>query len=139
MSLTTGLAELLHANNIGIWSLTGYTETQLGIYDTLDPQSAETIVLTEYPVSDAGGDLTDSVRAIQVKVKRAGQDPRPARDTSTAIFDLLHGREHFTLDGQHIIQCLRQSSAYLGFDSAGHQWSDNYYLNLNLATANRTE
>lgn len=138
MSLVTGMAVLLDANGIGVWQATGiYPDGTLGIYDTVDPHRADSIVLTEYAVSDAGGGLADSVRGIQARIKTAGDDPRPTRNLGHQLFDLLHSRAGFTLDGQYVTLCERQSSAYLGQDSDGHAASHNFYLHITLPTPNR--
>lgn len=139
MSLISGMAELLAANGIGTWQTTGaYKKDTLGIYDTVDPHQPDSIMLTEYPVSDAGGDLADSVRGIQIRIKTAGQNPTSTRNLGQQTFDLIHAKTGFTLDGQYIIACHRQSSAYLGYDGEGHIESHNYYLDITYPTSNRT-
>lgn len=139
MSLVSGMAELLDANSIGVWQATGIYETGvLGIYDTIDPHTPDAIVLTEYPVSDAGGALADSVRGIQIRIKTGGQDPNPTRTLGQQAFDQLHSRAGFHLDGQYVTKCERQSSAYLGYDGEGHTESHNYYLHVTIPTPNRT-
>lgn len=138
MSLVTGMAVFLDANGIGVWQATGiYQPGVLGIYDTVDPHQPDSIMLTEYPVSDAGGDLADSVRGIQIRIKTEGQNPNPTRNLGHQTFGQLHSRAGFTLDGQYVQKCERQSSAYLGYDGEGHTETHNFYLYLTLPTPNR--
>ncbi len=139
--LVKGLAAHLADNGIGAWSPTGiYPEGALGIYKRVQPVAVDAIVLSEYPVSDAGGGLTDSVRGIQVRIRRAGEHPDPTEQTGKDIFELLHDARGLVLDGHRVVQILRQSHAYLGQDSGGnHEATHNYYLNVNIRTPNRTD
>ncbi len=138
--LTKGLAEHLAYNGIGVWKITGfYADGDLGIYKRVLPSNPDAIVLSEYAVSDEGGRLTDSVRGIQIRVRRSGRHPDPVEQTGKDIFELLHGARGLTLDGQRVIQIIRQSHAYMGQDSSGnHESVHNYYLNVNIPTPNRT-
>lgn len=139
--LVKGLASHLAAHDIGVWRPNGtYTDGELGIYKRVQPISIDAIVLSEYPVSDAGGTLTDSVRGIQIRIRRAGENPDATEQTGKDIFALLHGALDLVLDGQRVVQIVRQSHAYLGQDSGGnHEATHNYYLNVNIVTPNRTD
>lgn len=139
--LVKGLAEHLAANGIGAWEPVGfYTDGDLGIYKRVLPTNSEAIVLSEYAVSDAAGRLTDSVRGIQIRVRRAGGHPDPTEQTGKDIFGLLHGARNLVLDGQRVVQIVRQSHTYLGQDANGnHDATHNYYLNVNIITPNRTD
>lgn len=137
--LAKGLAEYLPANGIGLWKPAGlYLDGELGIYKRVLPTNPDAIVLSEYAVSDAGGTLTDSVRGMQIRIRRKGRHPDLTEQTGKDIFNLLHGAEGLVLDGQKVVQILRQSMTYLGQDSNGnHEETHNYYLNVNIPTANR--
>lgn len=141
IDLVKGLASHLADNGIGVWKPEGiYAPGELGIYKRVTPVAPDCIILSEYGVSDSGGRLTDSVRGIQVRIRRAGNHPDPLEETGEQIFALLHGARGLTLDGQNVVQIRRQSFAYLGQDTGGnHEAVHNYYVNVNIVTPWRTD
>ena len=136
--IVRGIAEALHDTGAAVWRPTGtYQEDEAAITVGGLPQSpAQAVALTTYGSEDDPA-LADSLVMVQATI-RGSSDQRDANATAAALFDLLHGREHFTLAGVPIVLAQRHSWAWLGVDGGG-RWrrSDNYYLNVNNPTAHR--
>jgi len=138
--LLTGVAQLIAAANLGTWRDSGvYTAAETGIVFDVIPVAPDNIItLTDYPVSD-DPTLSDSVIAVQVRTRCAGQDPRPVKDLDGAIFNVLHGLESVTLTGGvHIVSMVRRSGVSMGQD-ANNRWmrSSNYYCTVWRPSTNR--
>jgi hypothetical protein len=142
--LLTGMAVWLAAQGSlsATWNTTGvYTSAQTGIVlGDLISEPDKLIALDSYGVGDDPA-MSDSLIALQVKCRGAGQDPRSAKDIDAAIFTLLHAKCGLTLStGVLIVQSLRNSGpASLGQD-ANKRWTvvSNYYLSVHRPSANRT-
>lgn len=138
--LVAGHALLIAAADLGTWSPAGiYTAGQIGIYDQVMPESADSMIaLSTYSVGNDPSQ-SDSVIGLQVRTRRPGPDPRTCRDLDGAIFDLLHGRYGYSATGIRVEQCLWQSGAPLGQDeSARWNWVTNFYLTLHRPSPHRT-
>lgn len=132
-NLLSGIADLLVTAGLGTYNTTGaYTATQTGIVFDAVPQSPDNVItLSDYPVKD-DPTLSDSVIAVQVRTRCAGQDPRPVKDLDGAIFDALHGLEGVDLaSGVHLVSLYRRSGVSLGQDG-NLRWmrSSNYYATV---------
>ena len=140
--LEVGVAALLDANGIGVYSETGpYADSDTGIsLGEILPSPDNLITLTSYGVKDDPF-LSDSVVGLQVRCRAAGQDRRPSTNMGAAIFSLLQGATGLTLStGVFVVLCLRQSGmTSLGLD-ANLRWSNvqNFYLTVHRLSANRT-
>lgn len=76
---------------------------------------------------------------MQVRL-RAGRDPRHVQDAADALFDLLHGREHYQLGGVHVALSWRQSQAWIGQDEHGRmELTANYYMRTTRAATYANE
>lgn len=138
--LLEGIADLIAQAGIATWSPNAvYAAGQTGIVIDKVAQSPDRLViLSDYPVSD-DPTLSDSVVGVQVRTRWAGQDPRPVKDLSGSIFDLLHGMPARTLStGVRVTWCRRNSGASLGQDDSD-RWarSDNYYFGVHRPSSNR--
>ena len=136
--IVRGIAEALHDTGAAVWRPTGtYQEDETAITVGGLPQSpAQAVALTTYGSTDDPA-LADSLVMVQATI-RGSSDQRTANATAAALFDLLHGREQFTLAGVHIVLAQRASWAWHGVDENG-RWrrADNYYLNTHNPTAHR--
>ncbi|MFD3790777.1 minor capsid protein [Streptomyces cyaneofuscatus] len=135
-----GLAELLDEQGLGTYGppdepypTTG-TAIVLGV---MPAQPDRVLCLTPYPIQDTGG--AEAITAVQVRM-RAGRDPRDAYALADAVFDALHGREHFRLRAVPVALMWRASEAPLGLDANGRmELSANYYARTHRATPNAYE
>lgn len=134
----TGVAQLLDAAGIATWRptgayLAGETAITVGL---LPPRPARALALTVYGSSD-DPHLADSLVQLQVRT-RGSSDPRDVDVLADLVFDELHGRTGFDLDGVPVIEAHRESWASLGIDENG-RWerSDNYYLQTHNPTQYR--
>ncbi|MGW3572176.1 minor capsid protein [Streptomyces sp. NPDC000941] len=137
--LLDGLAQLIADQGIAVYRPDGvYTVSETGLTVAVMPDNPDRIVaLTAYPVEDTH--LTDAITGVQVRV-RASRDPREADQLADALFDLLHGREHFVAGGIHIGLCWRQSQGPLGQDQLGRmELAANYYLRTTRAATHAYE
>ena len=144
-NLLTGLATVLAAGGLGATYNTsgGYTALQTGIVLGRIPQSPPRIVaLASYDVDEHPA-LSDSVTGVQVRCRWEGPDLRPVEDLQDLIFNLLQGKENFTLgtggSSVFVVLCLLQSAATLGQDE-NERWSNvaNYYLHCHRQSAHRS-
>jgi hypothetical protein len=140
--LLTGVAQLLAGANLGTWRDSGvYTATETGIVFATVPQSPDNIItLTAYGVSD-DPTLSDSVMGVQVRTRRAGQDPRPVMDLDGAIFDRLHGMPATTLTGGvRVVSCFRRVGPAVMGQDANNRWglASTYYVTVWRPSANRS-
>lgn len=140
-NLADGLGQWLATQEIGSWAANGvYADSnQTAIVVQAVPQSPDRLVtLTLYGIGDAAN-FSDSAVGLQVRTRWAGRDPRAVNNLAGRLFDALHGIEHLTVGGVHIVQVRRLSWVSLGTDGTG-RWSrsDNYALDLHYPSTHRT-
>lgn len=137
-SVVTGVAELLDAAGVATWRPdTPYQAGEVPITVGLLPQSFDrAIALTVYGSEDDPA-LADSTVLLQARF-RGGSTPDDVNDLAAGLFDLLQGREHFTLSGVPVIEAHRLSWAGLGTDE-NRRWerTDNYQLQTHHPTTHR--
>lgn len=140
--LVAGFAQLLAEADIGLtWHPDGtaYAADTIGLYDSAVPPTPDDVVtLTAYGLGDAAT-YADSTRGLQVRTRRAGQDPRPSKDLDDDIFDVLAGLYPTTLPtGIRIKTLVRSSSTPLGQDD-NQRWErvSNYVLTLHRPAPHR--
>lgn len=143
----TGFAMRLAAAGIGLrWDPSGiYTPGQVGIVVDAVPESPDDVVtLSAYAVSDEYS-LADTVMGLQVRVRRAGQNPRPCRATGSKIFTNLQGLAQTALPapvgepaGVFVNACERRSHTPGGQDKS-QRWSQiqNFYVTVHRPTTYR--
>lgn len=72
--------------------------------------------------------------SVQIRVRSADRDPRPAFDRATAIYDALHGLAHYVLsNGTFVVGCkgLQSGPNYIGIDGSGrHEYTLNFLLDI---------
>lgn len=130
--LLTGLARDLAIAGIGAWTSTGvYGNNTTGIVLGRFPDKPDNIIaLTAYGVADVieGEDTI----GVQVRTRRAGQDPRPGMGTADQVFDRWHGRHDALLPGDvSVTQITRRSWVPGGIDAAGRSSTiQNFYVQL---------
>lgn len=127
-SLLDGIAQLLETAGVGIFDDTRvFTDAETGIFRGLMPDQPErALALTDYPVEDT--DLTDAITGVQVRM-RAGRDPDAISDMQDAVFNALHNRQHYDLNGVHVALSWRQSQAWIGQDAHGRmELTSNFYF-----------
>lgn len=137
--LLGGLAALLADAGIAEWHPDGSPYAGAGPVITLGglpDQPDRAIALAAYPLADNPA-TNDSKVGVQFRCRGDG-DSRTADGLADQVFDLLHGATHLRLDGVHVVQALRQSSAPLDLDATG-RWNraDSYHLDCARPTANR--
>lgn len=134
--LLTGLAELIDAAGLGVWSPTGdFTAGQTAITHKIMPsQPDRVIVLSPYTVENQiQGDTTQGV---QVRTRAPGM-PTAVDDLDDAIYQLLHHLEGLNFSAVRIGMVWRQSHGPLGRDD-NNRWSNtaNYWLQIAKPTPN---
>lgn len=138
--LLTGIARKLDAEMSAVWEPFGaYSNDQVGIVlgvPTQEPPSL--IALAAYGNNDDPS-LSDSTMQMQVRVRSASADPRPADNLADEIFDILHGLNGADLiGGIRLVYARRTSTLPLGIDGSGRQErSDNYDLMVHRPSPHR--
>jgi len=142
-NLLTGIAELLHAENVGRWIPQGsgqsfaLTDTAIAI-DSLGASPDKGIALTLYDVEHAA--TTDSVMGLQCRVRGNPKDRTAAKDILDRIFDTLHDLEHTTIGGVPVVRIWWQSGANLGPDTLNRpEHTANYYLQITRTGTHRED
>ncbi len=132
---------MLHAQGIGVWRTDGmYASDEQGITVATVPQSPPAIIcLSPYTLTD-DPTMSDSVMGLQIRVRSATADPRPALDTLDAIFDLLQGHQPVDLQGTaRLLIAERTTGTPLGEDANGRfEAADSYQLTLYRPTTHRS-
>lgn len=126
--LMTGQAELFQSNGIGVFATGGILPADsVGIFLGLTPDKPDrAVTLMTYPVEDT--DLSNVIAGLQIRL-RGARDPRQVEDTSDAIYDLLHNRSHYDVNGIHVLLSWRQSGAWMGQDANQRiERVENYYI-----------
>lgn len=137
VDLLTGVALLLDATAVGVWSPDTPTAAgDIAITVVNLPQEPELVIcLTDYPVANDPG-ITESVIGLQVRC-RGNTDPRTSMNMRAAVFDQLHGYRGQLGSGANTVevsQIFWQSSAPLGPDGSNRfERVDNYYVQLDRA------
>ncbi|MFJ8992619.1 minor capsid protein [Streptomyces sp. NPDC102279] len=126
--LLVGVAELLAAESVGVYSPTGALPAGgTGIVLGRMPDGPDRAVgLTPYPVSD--DDSTDSVTAVQVRM-RAGVNALDLVQLANDVFTVLHNRQGWDAHGVRVEISWRNSEAWIGQDARGRmEKTANYYV-----------
>lgn len=114
-SLLDGIAGLLAEADIGIFRPDAViSDPDTGIFRGVMPDTPERALgLTAYPVVD--DDTTNAVTGVQIRM-RAGRDPDAVDDLADAVFDALHNRRQYRINGVYVALSWRQSQAWIGQD-----------------------
>lgn len=139
-SFLQGVAELLAAEGVGVWSPTApYSPGDVAIvFDELSDKPDRGIALGMYPVSDSGN--TDSVVAVQLYIRGTPGSRTDTKHTADAAFNVLHDKQGGTIGDTPLVRCWRNSGAPLGRDQNGRQEStDNYYFQISRSGTHRTD
>jgi hypothetical protein len=126
--LMTGVGQLLDDEGIGVFATTGtYAADAWAVFIGLTPdQPDRAITLMTYPVEDT--DLTSMITGLQIRF-RGLRDPREVENTSDAVYNLLHMREHYRLNDVPVNLSWRQSGAWMGQDQNQRiERVENFYL-----------
>lgn len=126
--LMTGLGQLLHDEGLGVFSTAGtYPAEGWGVFIGLMPDKPDKMIaMMTYPVEDT--DLTSVVTGVQFRL-RGLRDPREVENMSDAVYDLLHNREHYRVNGIPVNLSWRQSGAWMGQDPNQRiERVENFYL-----------
>lgn len=141
VQLCLGLIGYLQQLELLTWSPNGvYPASAAGAFLLRVPTSPDRLaVFSPYQVSD-DPDQAMSTIGVQVRTRWAGSDARAVLNYSGAIFDELHGLGPVTLPGGvRVSQCLRRSSVSMGQDSSQRwSWADNYYVDVDRPSSNRS-
>lgn len=127
-SLLDGIAGLLEVAGIGLFRPDQVIEDpDTGIFRGVVPDTPERAIgITAYPVEDT--DLTDAITGVQFRM-RAGRAPDAIDDMADAVFDALHNRRHYVVNGVSIVLSWRQSQAWIGQDAHGRmELTSNFYF-----------
>lgn len=132
-ALMTGLADLLHAEQLGVWAPDrAYAASETGIVFLSTPQAPDSVItIGTYGVSDDVSEGTATV-GVQIRNRAAGTDPRTAHDHAARLFTFLHGRTHLDLStGLRVAQIYRRSWTSGGQDE-NRRWSviQNFYADV---------
>lgn len=131
--LLDGIAQLLEDQAVGVYTSTAVIEgPATGIFRGSMPATPDrAIAINAYPVEDT--DLTDTITGVQIRV-RAGRDPAAIDDLSDAVFEVLHNRDSYRLNGIWVALSYRQSQAWIGMDTHGRmELTANYYFRTTRA------
>lgn len=134
--LITGIASYLEAQGVGQWEPVVTVMTGTLITGREPPSEPDRVIaLAEYPVEDDAR-LSDAIIGLNVILRGLPDDPRSVLDLRDAVYDALHGLEHFDLgptgNGVRLNLVWRQSATPLSADESGrHRRSENYYLRVN--------
>ncbi len=123
-----GVAQLLSDEGLGVFATSGtYPNDQWAIFLGLTPDKPDrAITLMTYPVED--NDLTSVITGVQLRF-RGTRDPREVENQSDAVFDLLHNRSHYRVNGIPVNLSWRQSGAWMGQDANQRiERVENFYL-----------
>ena len=137
--LLTGLAQLLETEGLGVFATSGtYDAGEWGIFLGLTPdQPDQAITLMSYPVEDT--DLVTVITGVQFRF-RGTRDPRIVENQSDAVYDLLHNRSHFVVNGIHIELSWRQSGAWMGQDANQRvERVENFYLHADRSAPSKID
>ena len=124
----TGLAQIMQSNGLGVFSTSGtYPDDSWGLFLGLTPDQPDRAVsIMAYPVEDT--DLVTVITGVQFRL-RGTRDPREVENMSDALYDLLHNRSHFTVNGVTVELSWRQSGAWMGQDANQRvERVENFYL-----------
>ncbi|MFF0326985.1 minor capsid protein [Nonomuraea angiospora] len=141
-ALLNGLAELLAARGIGVWSPVGaYTPHQLALTIGGLPATPDTAIsLAIYGTGGDDLDNGDSTVLVQLRMRAKG-DPRDVGDYADAVFAVLHGLTEVRLpSGVLVLLARRTVVAPPGRDSSG-RWerADSYELIVHWPTPQRDD
>lgn len=143
VNLATGIAELLHTENVGRWiakdSGQSFAATDTAIaLDSLGASPDKGIALTLYDVEHTS--MTDSVIGLQCRVRGTPNNRTAAKDILDAIFDTLHDLKNTEIGGAPVVRIWWQSGANLGPDSSNRpEHTANYYIQLTRTGARRED
>jgi hypothetical protein len=132
-SLLDGIAGLLEEAGVGVFRPDAVIEDPAtGLFRGVMPDTPERAIgITAYPVEDT--DLPDTVTGVQFRM-RAGRDPDAIDDLADAVFDALHNRQHYEVNGVLVALSWRQSQAWIGQDAHGRmELTSNYYFRTSRA------
>ena len=146
--ILTGLAQLLDAEGIGTWRAdnSAYQADEVAIILGVPPQSPDRVItLAPYSASD-DPTLSDTSQAVQLRFRGApNTGVLPVLGLVDGAFDVLQNRSRFWLGATFVVQCHRQSQAYLGSDenqvgklNHRHEFTSNYYFDIWRPSPNRT-
>jgi 5-carboxymethyl-2-hydroxymuconate isomerase len=127
-SLLDGLAGLLQEAGVGVFRPEVVIEaSETGIFRGVMPdQPDRAIAINDYPVAD--DDTTNAITGVQFHM-RAGRDPDAISDMADAVFDALHNRRHYEVNGIRVALSWRQSQAWIGQDAQGRmELTANFYF-----------
>lgn len=128
VDLLQGVAELLAANEIGVYDPAGALPAgATGIVLGRMPDGPDRVIaLNPYPVAD--DDSTDSVTGIQARM-RAGTNVLDLVQLAEDVFTVLHNRDNYQVRGVQVEISWRNSQAWIGQDSRGRmELVGNYYF-----------
>lgn len=137
--LMTGLAQLIHTNGIGVFATSGtYADDVWAIFLGLTPDKPDrAITLMSYPVEDT--DLINVITGVQFRF-RGTRDPREVENVSDAIYDLIHNKSHYVVNGVPINLSWRQSGAWMGQDANQRvERVENFYLHAERSAPNKID
>ncbi|MGQ4358567.1 minor capsid protein [Streptomyces sp. SAS_272] len=126
--LLDGIAGLLAEAGVGVFdSGAVISDPDTGIFRGVMPDTPERAIgITAYPVTD--DDTTDAVTGVQLRM-RAGRDPDAIDDLADLVFDALHNRRQYRINGVYVALSWRQSQAWIGQDAHGRmELTSNYYF-----------
>jgi hypothetical protein len=138
--LLTGLAELLHAESLGVWRPSGSgvylpSETAIVVGDII-PAPDRLITLASYPVDSPRG-MQDIVVGVQFRL-RGTPDARTVIDLGSNLFDALDNSGQQTWGDIAVTNVYRRSHTPLGRDGKNRcEASHNYYVEAMRPTVHR--
>jgi len=132
-TLMTGFAQLFEDASLGMFDTSGvYPEDAVGIFLGMTPDKPDrALTIMSYPVEDT--DLTNVITGLQLRF-RGSRDPRQVEDLSDAVYDLIHNKSHYQVNGIHVELSWRQSGAWMGQDANQRvERVENYYMHAERA------
>lgn len=136
-SLLDGYGQLLDAAGVAAYATTGvYPADQAAIFIGITPDQPDSAVtLMTYPVDN--NDLGNATTGLQIKIRGPRTAVTGIIDLSDAVYDLLHNRQHYEVNGVHVELSWHQSGAWMGQDDNQRvERVDNFYLRAERVAPN---
>jgi hypothetical protein len=140
--LLTGLAQMIADNNIATFLADGkYAATDNGIVFGVWPQSPDRCIVLNYTSLVLATMIPMEHGLLEFHVRGRAGDPFDAKDTASALRDLIHNIHNTSIGGVAVTQILHHNSVPLVQDSNRRmEVLEQFYVDLDTApTPNRPD
>lgn len=136
-SLLNGYGQLLDTAGVASFSTSGvYAENLTAVFIGVTPDKPDNAVtLMTYPVDS--NDHGNAITGLQVKFRGLRTSITGVIELSDAVYDLLHNKQHYEVNGVHVELSWHQSGAWMGQDDNQRvERVDNFYLRAERVALN---